>query len=44
MLAPDDIHLPGIFVHRLVELTPEQVAGTKWIEKTTTNPPSEGQR
>ena len=43
-LAPDDIHLPGIFVHRLVELTPEQVAETKWIEKTTTNPPSEGQR
>ncbi|MGX1768733.1 CoA transferase subunit A [Dietzia sp. NPDC055343] len=43
-LAPDDIHLPGIFVHRLVELTAEQVAGTKWIEKTTTNPPSEGQR
>ena len=43
-LAPDDIHLPGIFVHRLVELTPEQVLSTKWIEKTTTNPPSEGQR
>lgn len=43
-LDPDDIHLPGIFVHRLVRLTPEQVAGTKWIEKMTTNPPSEGQR
>lgn len=43
-LAPDDIHLPGIFVHRMVRLTPEQVADTKWIEKTTTNPPSEGQR
>ncbi|WP_216693981.1 CoA transferase subunit A [Dietzia psychralcaliphila] len=43
-LAPDDIHLPGIFVHRLVELTPQQVEQTKWIEKTTTNPPSEGQR
>ncbi|HJC28420.1 MAG TPA: CoA transferase subunit A [Candidatus Dietzia intestinipullorum] len=43
-LAPDDIHLPGIFVHRLVRLTPDQVADTKWIEKTTTNPPSEGQR
>ena len=43
-LAPDDIHLPGIFVHRLVELTAEQVAQTKWIEKITTNPPSEGQR
>ena len=43
-LAPDDIHLPGIFVHRIVELTPEQVEQTKWIEKMTTNPPSEGQR
>lgn len=42
-LDPDDIHLPGIFVHRLVELTAEQVAGTKWIEKRTTNPPTEGQ-
>lgn len=43
-LAPDDIHLPGVFVHRLVELSPEQVAATKWVEKVTTNPPSEGQR
>ncbi len=43
-LGPDDIHLPGIFVHRLVALTPEQVEQTKWIEKMTTNPPSEGQR
>lgn len=43
-LAPDDIHLPGVFVHRLVELTPEKVASTKWVEKVTTNPPAEGQR
>lgn len=43
-LAPDDIHLPGIFVHRMIQLTSQQVADTKWIEKTTTNPPSEGQR
>ena len=43
-IDPADVHLPGIFVHRLVELTPEQVLSTKWIEKTTTNPPSEGQR
>ncbi len=43
-LDPDDVHLPGIFVHRLVELTGQRVADTKWIEKTTTNPPSEGQR
>lgn len=34
-LAPDAIHLPGIYVHRVVALTPEQVAH-KGIEKRTT--------
>lgn len=34
-LAPDDIHLPGVYVHHIVELTPEQVAD-KTIEKETT--------
>ncbi|WP_446665338.1 CoA transferase subunit A [Flexivirga sp. B27] len=34
-LNPDEIHLPGIYVHRVVELTPEQ-ATDKRIEKTTT--------
>lgn len=33
-LDPDDIHLPGVFVHRIVELTPEQAAD-KMIEKET---------
>ncbi|MGO1949174.1 MAG: CoA transferase subunit A [Mycobacteriaceae bacterium] len=33
-LAPDDIHLPGVYVHRIVELTPEQ-ASDKVIEKET---------
>ncbi|KAB1504116.1 CoA transferase subunit A [Corynebacterium sp. 320] len=33
-LAPDDIHLPSVYVHRLVELTPEQAADKK-IEKET---------
>ena len=33
-LAPDDIHLPGVYVHHIVELTPEQVAD-KPIEKMT---------
>lgn len=33
-IAPDDIHLPGIFVDRVVPLTPEQAA-TKPIEKRT---------
>ncbi|HIW91314.1 MAG TPA: CoA transferase subunit A [Candidatus Corynebacterium avicola] len=34
-LAPDDIHLPGVYVHHVVELTPEQVTD-KTIEKETT--------
>ena len=36
-LAPDDIHLSGIFVSRVVALTPEQAA-RKQIEKRTTRP------
>ena len=36
-LQPDEIHLPGIFVQRVVELTPEQAA-RKGIEKRTTRP------
>jgi len=36
-LHPDGIHLPGIFVQRVVELTPEQ-ASRKGIEKRTTRP------
>ncbi|MFW0795765.1 CoA transferase subunit A [Gordonia sp. CPCC 205515] len=34
-LDPEDIHLPGIFVKRIVELTPEQAA-RKEIEQRTT--------
>jgi 3-oxoacid CoA-transferase subunit A len=33
-LAPDDVHLPGIYVQRIVTLTPEQAAD-KPIEKRT---------
>ncbi|MFH8759239.1 CoA transferase subunit A [Streptomyces atroolivaceus] len=33
-LAPDDVHLAGIYVQRIVELTPEQAAD-KRIEKRT---------
>ncbi|MDA5143421.1 CoA transferase subunit A [Streptomyces sp. AD681] len=33
-LDPDEIHLPGVFVQRVVALTPEQAAG-KHIEKRT---------
>ncbi|MEU8704876.1 CoA transferase subunit A [Streptomyces sp. NBC_01460] len=33
-LGPDEVHLPGIYVQRVVELTPAQ-AGDKHIEKRT---------
>jgi 3-oxoacid CoA-transferase subunit A len=36
-LAPDEVHLPGVFVHRVVALTPVQ-AGDKRIEKRTVRP------
>ncbi|MGV9857690.1 CoA transferase subunit A [Gordonia sp. NPDC003425] len=36
-IDPADVHLPGIFVQRIVELTPEQ-AGRKEIEQRTTRP------
>jgi 3-oxoacid CoA-transferase subunit A len=36
-LPPNDVHLPGVFVHRVVALTPEQAAD-KRIEKRTTRP------
>lgn len=42
-LHPDDIHLPGIFVKRIIALTPQQ-ATRKDIEKRTTRPrPTEQQ-
>jgi 3-oxoacid CoA-transferase subunit A len=41
-LDPNQIHTPGVFVHRVVALTPEQAAD-KRIEKRTTRPrPSTG--
>jgi 3-oxoacid CoA-transferase subunit A len=33
-LKPEEVHLSSIYVHRVVELTPEQAA-TKLIEKRT---------
>ena len=36
-LDPDSIHLPGIYVHRVLPLTPEQAA-EKRIEKRTVRP------
>jgi 3-oxoacid CoA-transferase subunit A len=37
-LDPDEVHLPGVFVQRVVPLTPEQAAD-KAIEKRTTSAP-----
>ena len=36
-LPPDEVHLPGIFVHRVLPLTPEQ-ATEKRIERRTVRP------
>lgn len=36
-IDPNEVHLPGVFVHRVVALTPEQAA-EKRIEKVTTRP------
>ncbi len=36
-IPPDQVHLPGVFVQRVVALTPEQAAH-KQIEKRTTTP------
>ena len=36
-IDPDEVQLPGIFVERVVELTPSQ-AGDKPIEKRTVAP------
>lgn len=36
-IGPDEIHLPGIYVQRIIQLTPEQAADLP-IEKVTTRP------
>jgi len=36
-IDPDDVHLPGVYVQRVVPLTPEQIAD-KRIEKRTVRP------
>jgi 3-oxoacid CoA-transferase subunit A len=36
-IDPDDVHTPGVYVQRVVPLTPEQAHG-KWIEKATVRP------
>ena len=41
---PDDIHLPGIFVKRIVALTPEQAARKNGQKRTTRARPTEQQQ
>ncbi|MFD4031208.1 CoA transferase subunit A [Streptomyces sp. NPDC058637] len=36
-LAPDDVHLPGIYVQRIVELTPGQAADKRIEKRTVSN-------
>ena len=40
-LNPDDVHPPGVYVQRVVALTPEQAAD-KRIEKRTVQPREQG--
>jgi 3-oxoacid CoA-transferase subunit A len=42
-IDPDRVHLPGIFVQRVVALNPDEAAG-KRIEKRTTRPRDDGSR
>ncbi|MET9471201.1 CoA transferase subunit A [Streptomyces sp. NPDC002922] len=41
-LDPDEIHLPGVFVQRVVELTPEQAADKQIERRTVSAPPVRG--
>lgn len=41
-IDPDEVHLPGIYVQRVLQLTPEQAAA-KDIEKRTTRPRPDAQ-
>ncbi|MFI7153791.1 CoA transferase subunit A [Nonomuraea sp. NPDC050022] len=38
-LDPDEVHLPGVFVDRVVALTPEQAAAKTVERRTTSTPP-----
>ncbi len=40
-IRPEDVHTPGVYVQRVVKLTPEQAADKK-IERVTTRPRPEG--
>jgi len=38
-IDPDDVHTPGVFVQRVVPLTPEQAADKRIEKRTTRGPP-----
>lgn len=41
-IDPDAVHLPGIYVQRIVELTPEQAADKQIERRTVSAPPARG--
>ncbi|MEV0390621.1 CoA transferase subunit A [Nonomuraea sp. NPDC050643] len=41
-LDPDEVHLPGVFVRRVLVLTPEQAADKSIERRTTSAPPAQG--
>lgn len=41
-IDPDAVHLPGIYVQRVVELTPEQAADKQIERRTVSAPPARG--
>ncbi|MFF8610370.1 CoA transferase subunit A [Streptomyces sp. NPDC015346] len=41
-IDPDEVHLPGIFVQRVVALTPEQAADKRIERRTVSAPPAQG--
>ncbi|MGW0906002.1 CoA transferase subunit A [Streptomyces sp. NPDC002853] len=41
-IDPDSVHLPGIYVQRVVELTPEQAADKQIERRTVSAPPARG--
>ena len=37
-IDPEQVHVPGVFVQRVIALTPEQVAGKRIERRTVRNP------
>lgn len=41
-LSPDEVHLPGVFVQRVIPLTPQQAADKQIERRTVSAPPARG--